>query len=70
MPDYLSLKAKIEELAQRHWGLEEIEKRFQKLMREGIPRKVLDPNEILANKQQIVERVQRLGEEYEFLSHS
>ena len=37
---------------------------------EGIPRKTLNRDEVLANKQQILDRVQRWGEEYNFLARN
>jgi len=68
MPDYASLKEKVDELAERVWGIPELEARIRKLSLEGIPRKKLDPKEILANKQQILDRVQLRGEEYNFIT--
>jgi len=70
MADYEALKARVQELAEKVWDLPAIEARYRKLAVEGIPRKKLDRDEILANKQQILECVQRWGEEYEFLSHN
>ena len=68
MPDYEALKEKVDELAERVWGIPELEARIRKLSLEGIPRKKLDPKEILANKQQILDRVQLRGEEYNFIT--
>ena len=70
MADYEALKARVQELAEKVWDLPAIEARYRKLAVEGIPRKKLDRDEIFANKQQILECVQRWGEEYEFLSHN
>ena len=70
MADCEALKARVRELAERVWDVSAIEARFRKLAAQGIPKKTLNRDEILANKQQILDRVQRLGEEYEFLSHS
>jgi C_GCAxxG_C_C family probable redox protein len=68
MPDYEALKARVQELAERDWDRPAIEARYQKMAAEGIPKKSLDRDEILANKQQILDRVQRRGEEYNFLA--
>jgi len=68
MADYEALKAKVQELAERDWDRPAIEARYKKMAAEGIPRKMLDRDEILANKQQILDRVQRRGEEYNFLA--
>ena len=64
MADYGALHARVQELAERDWDLLAIQARVKKLVAEGIPRKKLDRDEILANKQQVLERVQRRGEEY------
>jgi C_GCAxxG_C_C family probable redox protein len=68
MADYEALKAKVQELAERDWDMPAIEARYKKLAAKGIPRKTLDRDEILANKQQILDRVQRRAEEYNFLA--
>jgi len=70
MADYEALKGKVRELAEKLWDTPAIEARFRKLAAQGIPRKKLKWDEILSNKRQILERVQRRAEEYEFLSHS
>jgi len=67
MPDYVALKKKVDELAERDWDVPAIEARVRKLAREGIPKKKLDPKELLANKQQILDRVQLRAEEYNFI---
>jgi C_GCAxxG_C_C family probable redox protein len=66
--DYEALKARVDELAAREWDVPAIEARYQKMAAEGIPKKTLDRDEILANKQQILDRVQRRGEEYNLLA--
>ena len=70
MADYEALKARVEELAERDWDVPALEARVKKLYEEGIPKKVLDPKEMLANKEQILERVQRRGEEYNFIARN
>jgi C_GCAxxG_C_C family probable redox protein len=70
MADYEALKTRVQELAERVWDVPAIEARFKKLAAEGIPRKALNRDEILANKQQILDRVQRRGEEYNFLGRN
>jgi C_GCAxxG_C_C family probable redox protein len=70
MADYEALKAGVRELAQRVWNVPAIEARIKKLSEEGIPRKTLNRDEILANKQQILDRVQRRGEEYNFFGRN
>ena len=68
MADYEALKARVDELAAREWDVPAIEARVKKLTQEGIPKKKLDPKEIVANKEQILDRVQRRGEEYNFIA--
>lgn len=62
------LKAKVQELEGRKWDVQAIEARFRKLEAEGIPQKILDRAYILAHKQQILDRVQRRAEEYNFIT--
>jgi C_GCAxxG_C_C family probable redox protein len=68
MADYEALKARVQELAERDWDRPAIEARYQKLAAGGIPRKTLDREELLAHKEQILDRVQRRAEEYNFLT--
>jgi len=70
MADYEALKTRVQELAERVWDVPAIEARIKELAAEGIPRKTLNRDEILANKQQILDRVQRRGEEYNFLGRN
>ncbi|NVL93623.1 MAG: C-GCAxxG-C-C family protein, partial [Desulfobacterales bacterium] len=66
MADYEALKTRVQELAERVWDVPAIEARIKKLAAEGIPKKTLSRDEILANKQQILDRVQLRAEEYNF----
>jgi len=68
MADYEALKKRVDELAERAWDVPAIEARYKKLAAEGIPRKTLDRDEILADKQQILDRVQRRAEEYNLVA--
>ncbi|MCS7178034.1 MAG: C-GCAxxG-C-C family protein [Anaerolineae bacterium] len=70
MVDYESLKARVQELAEREWDMEAIVARYRKMAEEGIPRKALSPEEALASKEQILERVQQRAEEYNFLARN
>lgn len=67
MADYEALKIRVQELAEREWDVPGLEARIKKLETEGIPRKKLDPVEVLANKEQILDRAQRRAEEYNFI---
>ncbi|MCJ7655424.1 MAG: hypothetical protein MUO97_09045, partial [Dehalococcoidia bacterium] len=68
MPDYAALKEKVDELAARTWDIPALEARVRKLAAEGIPKKILNPKEMLANKEQILARVQLRAEEYNFIT--
>lgn len=70
MPDYEALKKKVDELAAKDWDVSAIEARYKKLAAEGIPKEKLDRDEILAHKQQILDRVQQRGEEYNFFARN
>jgi len=68
MSDHEALKAKVQELAERTWDVPAIEARFRKLEKDGIHRKTLDRDEIMTNKQQILDRVERRAEEYNLIT--
>ena len=68
MANYGALKTRVDELAEREWDMPAIDARYKKLAEEGMPRKTLTRDEILVNKQQILDRVQRRAEEYNFLA--
>jgi C_GCAxxG_C_C family probable redox protein len=70
MTDYEALKVKVQELAERDWDMPAIEARYKKMAAEGIPKKTLNRDEVLANRQQILDRVQRRAEEYNFLARN
>jgi len=70
MADYKALKANVQELAEREWDMPAIEARYKKLATGGIPKKTLNRDEVLANKEQILDRVQRRGEEYNFFARN
>lgn len=70
MADYEALRARVRELAERDWDQPALEARYRKLAGEGILRKTLDRHEVLAAKHEILDRVQRRGEEYNFLGRN
>jgi C_GCAxxG_C_C family probable redox protein len=70
MTDYKALKARVQELAERDWDMPAIEARVRKLLEDGIPRKDLDPEDLLTNKQQILDRVQLRAEEYNLFARN
>jgi C_GCAxxG_C_C family probable redox protein len=67
MTDYAALKKKVDELAERAWDVSGIKARVKKLMANDIPRKKLDPKELLAKREEILNRVQLRAEEYNFI---
>ena len=69
-PDYEALKARVRELAKGPADRAAVEVKLRKLSQDGIPKKVLTPDEIIAHKEEILERVQRRAEEYEQVSQS
>jgi len=70
MADYEALRARVQELAEREWETKAIEGWFKTVMTEDIPKKTILTDEIVAKKQEVLDRVQRKAEECEFLSHS
>jgi C_GCAxxG_C_C family probable redox protein len=70
MADDGALKAKVRELAARDWDVPAIQARAAKFLEGGIPKKELDPQDLLVNKQQILDRVQLRAEEYNLLARN
>jgi C_GCAxxG_C_C family probable redox protein len=70
MADYAALKKKVDELAERDWNVPALEARVKKLAAGGIPKKTLNRDEMLANKEQILDRVQQRAEEYNFFARN
>lgn len=66
MTESAVLKAKVAELAGRKWDMAAIEARVKKMVKEGIPRKTLDPRYMKSNKEKIQDRVQLRAEEYNY----
>ena len=66
MADYEALKRKAQELAERKWDLPAIEARCKALAATGFAKKPRNREEILADKRQILDRVQNRAEEYNF----
>jgi C_GCAxxG_C_C family probable redox protein len=67
MADTAALIAKANELGERQWDAAAIEARVRKLSTEGIPKKKLDPKDLMSRKTEILDRVQLLAEEYNFI---
>lgn len=70
MEKHSALKDTVKELEERSWDIPGIEERFRKFLADGIPRKTLNRDDSISHKREILDRVQRRGEEYEYLSHS
>lgn len=58
---------KIEELGNRNWEKNAIEERIKGFLLKGIPRKNLNKKGLLAEKEEILYRVQYRAEEYNFI---
>jgi C_GCAxxG_C_C family probable redox protein len=65
--DIDALQGKVQELAARDWDVPAIEARVRKLSQEGIPRKDLNPQELLSQRERILERIERRAQEYNFI---
>lgn len=70
MEDIQQLQEKVAEAVDREWDVPAIEARFKQLVAEGIPEKKVDSQEIVRRKDEILDRVQRRGEEYCYLTRS
>ena len=60
-------KDKVEELGVRKWDDEGIKARVSRFLTEGIPKKDLSKENLLANKEQILDSVQKKAEEYNYI---
>ncbi|HUT67373.1 MAG TPA: C-GCAxxG-C-C family protein [Dehalococcoidales bacterium] len=67
MVDYAALKKKVDELFAREWDVDGIKARINKMVAKGIPRDKRTPKEIVASRAEILDRVQRRAEEYNFI---
>ncbi|MBW2061315.1 MAG: C_GCAxxG_C_C family protein [Deltaproteobacteria bacterium] len=70
MANLEALRERIDELAERDWNLPAIEARFNRLVAEGVPGKSLHREEIVSQKEEILDRVQRRAEEYCYLTRN
>ena len=70
MTDLTALKAKVLELKRRKWDRAEIDARLKAFSRNGIPEKQLNFADMVAAREEILNRVQRRGEEYEYATHN
>jgi C_GCAxxG_C_C family probable redox protein len=69
-PDYETLKIRVSELANGPENRAAIEERLKQFSEHGIPEKKIDPDEIINNKEQVLDRVQKMAEAYEQVSQS
>ncbi len=67
MVDTPTLESKLRELVERKWDLDAIESRCKDLMANGIPSKALNRDVLTFNRMEILERVQRRAEEYNYV---
>ena len=67
MLDDKVLRSRVRELGDRDWDVPALEARFKKLVEEGIPRKPLSRDEMPAQRDRILDRVQQRAEEYNYL---
>lgn len=70
MANVQQLQEKATEFVHRDWDLPAIEARFRHLVANGIPEKNLERQEIIREKDAILNRVQRRAEEYCYLTRS
>lgn len=70
MNEKLNIREKARELSERDWDLPSIEARFRKMMEGGIPARTLVAGDMLRDRDQILDRVQRRGEEYCYLTRN
>ena len=59
-------QSRLQELETRNWDYEAIASRCKNLMAHGIPAKILNRDVLTFNRQEILARVQRRAEEYNY----
>ena len=64
------LRARVQELAERHWDLGAIEARFKRLVEEGLPKEAINKDEVITHKEEILDHIQRRGEEYCYVTRN
>ena len=69
MTECEQMRERVRELAARVWDVPAIAARYGKLLAQGIPRTLRDPASS-ARTPEILARVQRKAEEYEYLGHN
>jgi C_GCAxxG_C_C family probable redox protein len=69
-PDFEALKLRVQELAKGPEDRQTVEARLQQLARQGISQKELNPEELIAQKEEILDRVQKRAESYEQVNQS
>ena len=65
--DTSTLQSRLQELEERDWDRSAIESRCKNMMAHGITAKTLNRDDLTLNKQEILDRVQRRAEEYNFV---
>jgi len=63
-------KKRVSDLAERAWEVETIRARLDHLQQNGFSPKPLDWKTFRTNRDEVLDRVQRRAEEYEYLTHS
>ncbi len=69
MADSEEIRARVQELAERAWDTASISKWLRGVTSDGIPKKVLDPSDIVARKERVLESVELRAQGCTFLSH-
>lgn len=64
------LRARLAELNEREWDPVPIEARFKKLFKNGGPPNPIPREELITRKEEVLDRIQRHGEEYANMIHS
>jgi C_GCAxxG_C_C family probable redox protein len=70
MANYLILRERVAALSKRKWDEAAILARINRIAAEGIPKKIFDPKEVVRHKEEVLNRVQRRAEEYNFIAHN
>jgi hypothetical protein len=69
-PDFETLKKRVQELAEGPEDKDAVKASLKRRARHGISKKEMNPDELIARKEEVLERVQKRAEVYEQVSQS
>ena len=69
MVEHENLRAMVKKQAEKLWDTRSIQAWFERMAKDGIPDKVVEPKEVVAGSKRVLDGIQQRAEECTFLSH-